>query len=112
MTIKFDETGVPIEANGKKLMKSYQNAYRKAMNTSYFKKFENGSGLMVRGNILTSLESSIYKWVMDWQLRYETAYNRGIFPIKKVTEAPIQTFDNMRYLFMAINPGLYMDILD
>jgi hypothetical protein len=110
--IKFDEDRVPVEVNGKKLMKSYQNAYRKASNTDYFTSFDNRDGLVIRGNLLTSFESSIYKWVMDWQIRYEYAINNGIFPITKITQAPIQTFDNMRYLFSAINQDLYMNILD
>lgn len=112
MNIKFDENNVPVEVNGKKVMKSYQNAYRKAMNTSYFTKFDNRSGIIVRGNILSPLESSIYKWVMEWQWKYELAINNNIFPINKITETPVTTFDCMRYLFRSINPGVYMDILD
>ncbi len=110
--IEYNEDGVPVKINGKAIMKSYQNAYRKASNTDYFTKFENRSGLVVRGNLLTPLESSIYKWVMDWQVRYEYAYNNKIFPITKATKAPVTTFDDMRYFFSSINPGLYMEILD
>jgi hypothetical protein len=112
MSVTLDENGVPVEANGKKIMKSQQNAFRKAMSTDYFKKFPVGTGLVVRGDTLTSLESTIYKWIMSWQIRYEQAINEGIFPITVVTQAPVTTFDCMRYLFRAINPSVYMDILD
>jgi hypothetical protein len=112
ITIEYNDDGIPVKVNGKPVMKSYQNAYRKASNTDYFTKFKNGEGLLVRGNLLTSLESSIYKWIMDWQVRYEYAINKGIFPITEVTKAPVQAFDGMRYLFSAINPEVYMEILD
>ena len=112
MSVTLDENGVPVEVNGKKIKKSYQNAFRKAMSTDYFKKFAVGTGLIVRGDTLTSLESTIYKWIIDWEIRYNQAINEGIFPITVVTKAPITTFDNMRYLFAAINPSVYMNILD
>lgn len=112
VTIEYDENKVPVKVNGKPVMKSYQNAYRKASNTDYFNEFKNGAGLIVRGNFLTSLESSIYKWIMDWQVHYEYAINNGIFPITRVTQAPVQAFDGMRYFFRVINPDVYMEILD
>jgi hypothetical protein len=112
ITIEYNEDRIPVKVNGKPVMKSYQNAYRKASNTDYFTKFENREGLIVRGNVLTSLESSIYKWIMDWQVRYEYAINYGIFPINKVTKAPVTAFDDMRYFFRVINPDVYMEILD
>lgn len=110
--IEFDKSGIPVKVNGKPVMKSYQNAYRKAMSTSYFTKFEGGRALLVRGNFLTPLESSIYKWIMDWQWKYEEAFNASIYPVSKVTETPVTTFDCMRYLFRVLNPGVYMEILD
>lgn len=110
--IDYNEDSVPVKINGKPVMKSYQNAYRKASNTDYFTKFENREGLIVRGNFLTPLESSIYKWIMDWQVRYEYALNNNIFPITEVTKAPVTAFDDMRYFFRLISPDVYMEILD
>jgi hypothetical protein len=111
-TIEYNDDKVPVKVNGKAIMKSYQNAYRKASNTDYFTNFDNRDGLVVRGNLLTSIESSIYKWIMDWQVRYEYAINNGLFPITRVTQAPVPTFDAMRYFFSSINPEVYMKILD
>lgn len=112
MDIKFDENNVPVEIDGKKVMKSYQNAYRKAMNTTYFVGYKSLNPVQIRGSLLNTFELSIYNWVMAWQQSYNYAINHGIFPITKLTQAPIQTFGNMRYFFSSINPGAYMDILD
>lgn len=107
MNIKFDENNVPVEVNGKKVMKSYQNAYRKASNTDYFTDWRHCNPSEPQGVILNTFEVSIYQWVKAWEVRYHYAINHGIFPITRVTKAPIQTFDNMRYFLSAINEEAY-----
>ncbi len=103
MTSKF----VPseIKVNGKPIKKSYQNALTKAQATIIWKDKDAGvrankfSGVVAQ---LTDLETSIFDWVMVWYALYE----RG----QMVT--PVTIFDNMRYLFLELNPDAYYDLLD
>jgi len=114
--IEYDSENVPVAVNGKPVAKSFQNAYREAMKTDYFKKY--GSDNIVYNSWsgapsqLTPLETTIYQWVKAWEQKYNHAVNRGIFPITKVTQAPVQAFDNMRYFFSSINQSAYMELLD
>jgi hypothetical protein len=107
MDVKFNEDNVPVEVNGKKVMKSYQNAYRKASNTDYFVSYRHLNPVEVRGIVLNTLEASIYKWTMDWYKRYSYAVDHAIFPITKVTKAPVTTYDDMRYFLNSINPNTW-----
>ena len=91
-----------------KIMKSYTNAFNKASKTSYFRTFEEGQ--YVAKNpfsgaefVLNALELSIYDFCIEWYKRYE----QGDY-----TEVPVQTYDNMRYYFMALKPAAYMALLD
>jgi hypothetical protein len=110
------ENGVPVKINGKNVQKSFQNAFKKAMGTSYFVRvstehtFYNpfGGG----GVTLSPLEGTIYNWVKAWEVRYNRAVDNGVFPVTKITEAPVTAFDNMRYFFSSINALAYMELLD
>ena len=92
--------------------KSYLNAFEKASTTSYFKDYtkSNPNGTFIRENRfggaickLNALEATIYDFCNAWYMRYERGMN---------TEAPVQTFDNMRYYFLSLNQRAYMDLLD
>lgn len=107
MNVKFDENNVPVEVNGKKVMKSYQNAYRKASNTDYFVDYRHCNIAEAQGVVLNPFEVSIYQWVLRWEMKYNYAINHGIFPITKITKAPVTTFDNMRYFLASLNEGNY-----
>jgi hypothetical protein len=96
-----------VTHNGKPVKKSYIRGLRKAQETSYWKRFttpEIGvnrfSGVEVN---LDDFEATVYNFCMQWCTRYE----QGINP-----EAPIQTFDDMKYLLLEINPNAYFDLLD
>jgi len=78
----------------------------KAQSAPYWKLFDtNGwasnpfSGAEIE---LDALELSIYNFCLSWYARYE----RGI------ADLPIQVYDSMKYLLLAINPRAYMDLLD
>lgn len=89
-----------------KLLKSYKNALRKAMETVIWTEYTTTltatnpySGVQVE---LNPVEASIYAWCMQWYRNYEHG--------DMLT--PIQTYDNMRYLFLHLNPNAYYDLLD
>jgi hypothetical protein len=96
-----------IMVENKPVQKSFLNALNKAKETTYWKYCEPFtaqnpfSGVEVE--LITDLEASIYTWTLKWYSRYEYQMD---------TEVPVSTYDNMRYLFMALNPSAYMDLLD
>lgn len=117
-TYTKDESGkiVSILVNGKPVKKSYLNAFKKAQMCSYWKPV-NFSSIAVNPFsdvkiALNPLETAVYNFVKTWERLYHRAVNSDTFPIEKVTETPVSTFDNMRYLFNVLNPGAYMDLLD
>jgi len=78
----------------------------KAMTASYWKLFSGAgvgrnpfSGVEVP---LNAFELSIYNFCLNWYARYE----RGDMSL------PIQVYDSMKYLLLAINSNAYMDLLD
>ena len=59
-----------ITVNGKKMKRSFCNAYQKAMETSYFMEYHEGGiahnpwgGMPVE---LTGFEMTVYMWVVRW----------------------------------------------
>jgi len=78
----------------------------KAQSAPYWELFQDSgigrnpfSGVEVE---LDPLELSIYNFCLNWYARYE----RGM------ADLPIQVYDSMKYLLLAINPNAYMDLLD
>lgn len=104
-----DGTLSTLKVNGKPVQKSFINAYNKAVTKSgIFKSFpvENTytasnpfSGAEVE---LNGFEFSIFCFCIAWYRRYE----RGVMVV------PVQAYDNMRYLFLALNAEAYYDLLD
>ena len=102
---------VDLVINGKPVKKSYANALAKAQETSFWKMpktEENQATNPFSGasENLSAIEKAVYDWTQAWYRRYEA----GAVPGKKIPA--IQTFDNMRYLFMALNQEAYMNLLD
>jgi len=103
-----DETGklIDILVRGKKVKAGFVRGWRKAEKASYFSLFNAPctfanpfSGIMVK---LNPLESTIFSFCLQWYKRYE----RGNADI------PIQTYDDMKYFLMDLNPDAYYDLLD
>jgi hypothetical protein len=98
-----------LKVNGKAVQKSFLNAYNKAVTKSgIFKSFpvENNysasnpfSGAEVE---LNGFEYSIFRFCINWY----AGYQRGNMAV------PVQTYDNMRYLFLSLNSSAYYDLLD
>lgn len=107
-----DENGkiIDILVNGKPVKRGSMRGFRKAQKCSYFKLVL--QPVDIGTDVLTGLEATVFNFVKNWERRYHQALNMGIFPITKKTESPVETFDDMRYFFREINPGLYMDLLD
>lgn len=103
-----DEKGnlTSILVDGKKVKAGFVRGWRKAEKASYFIVFPNDhfftnpfSEVRVR---LNPLESTIYNFCLQWYHQYE----RGDLSI------PIQTYDDMKYFLMDLNPDAYYDLLD
>lgn len=102
------EAGVPVSVNGKAVKPASKRGWKKAMQTSYFQLFsgeyyptENPySGVQV---VLNGLEATIYAWCTEWYRRYS---------FNLFTQAPVQTYDDMKYFLLEINPDAYMDLID
>jgi hypothetical protein len=106
--IKRGEDGkiVDVIVNGKPVKRGSMRGLRKAQETPLWKEYTENtiainpfSGVEVE---LNPLEHSIYAFCMRW---YQNYCNGRIF-------APIQTYDDMKYFFMNLNPGAYYDLLD
>lgn len=76
----------------------------KAQTVKYWRLFDEGG--IVRGVELDGFQMSILSFVKLWETRYQAEMGTTL------AGAPIQTFDDMRYLFMAIDSDAYMTILD
>lgn len=104
-----DGTLESLKVNGKPVQKSLLNAYNKAVTKSgIFKSFpvENkytASNPFSGQNVeLNGFEYSVFSFCIAWYRGYE----RGQLAV------PVQTYDNMRYLFLALNTQAYYDLLD
>jgi hypothetical protein len=102
-----NEKIVALTINGKSAKASYMRGLKKAQETNFWRLYTEKaiaqnpwSGVTVE---LNALEASIYFWCMGWYARYQ----RGAS-----TQCPIQTYDDMKYLFLALNSTAYMDLLD
>lgn len=103
MTSKFIASSITVK--GKPIKKSFQNALTKAQSTYLWSDKPAG----IRKNSFTGLEeqlneleASIYDWIMGWYRAYE--YGKLITPPK--------TYDDMRYLFLELNPTAYYNLID
>ena len=77
---------------------------KKAQETPYWRLFDVGGEF--RGVELDYFQMSILNFVKIWENRYNAGMGTSM------TGAPIQTFDDMRYLFLALDSDAYMQILD
>jgi hypothetical protein len=104
--VTVDNSVISVKINGKPIKKSYANALAKAQETEFWVFYNEGrivknpfSSDMVE---LTAFQTSLYKWLIRWYARYEHG----------VLATPISTYDNMKYLFLEIDPKAYMALLD
>lgn len=95
-----------IKIDGKKVKASFVRGWRKAEKTPYFILHDEPmtatnpfSGLRV---LLNPIEATIYYFCIQWYNRY--SYGQ--------TDVPIQTYDDMKYFLLEINPKAYFDLLD
>lgn len=104
-----DEFGkiTDIKVNGKPVKRGSMRGWRKAQETKYFKEIQSDhyftnpfSGVTV---LLNGLEATIYNWCMSWYNRAERGMETGV---------PVQTYDDMKYFLLEINPEAYMDLID
>lgn len=100
-------TGILID--GKPVKKSFLNAFLKAQETSYFtlskESYVIQNPFSRQTMQVNPLEHTIYTWCKKWERIYNV---QGV----KAAGASIQTFDNMRYFALELNPTLYSDFLD
>jgi hypothetical protein len=108
--VDMDGTVLDIAINGKPITRASMRGFRKAQKCSYFKRVK--EPVDIGTDVLTPLEATIFNFVKNWERRYHQALNQGVFPIQKITETPVETFDDMRGFFREINSGLYMELLD
>lgn len=106
--IREIDTGMLLEirVNGKKAKAGFVRGWRKAEKTGYFRLFKSPitaqnpfSGVEVQ---LTRIEATIYQFCLEWYARY--SYGR--------MDVPIQTYDDMKYFLLDLNPSAYYDLLD
>jgi hypothetical protein len=97
-------TGMTIE--GKPAKPMYMRGIKKAQETPYWTLLDHDvvatnqfSGVT---RALNGLEGSVYLFCMNWYARFE----------KGVMDVPVQTFDDMKYLLLEINPDAYYELLD
>jgi hypothetical protein len=105
-----DESGkiIDILVNGKPVKRGSMRGFRKAQKCSYFKLIEESQVLLSDGTQMTGLEATIYLFTRNWEKRYSKFLVAGNFDdLKKFTEAPIETFDDMRYFMNEINYSLF-----
>jgi hypothetical protein len=107
--IKENGKIVDVKVDGKPVKRGFIRGLKKAQNTSYWRVFSDGgfaqnpfSGETVE---LNALEKMIYNWCANW---YHNDYSRN--PLK--TQAPIQTYDDMKYFLLFLNSDAYMKLLD
>lgn len=100
-----------LKVAGKPVKASFLNALKKAQGTRFWRLVEPVSGYTYTGQNpfsgveveLSPFEYSVYSFCLRWYSKYE---QNGTPP------TPISVYDNMRYLFLEINPDAYMDLLD
>ena len=100
----LDENGkiVTLTVNGKPVKAGFMRGLRKAQETPYWKLFteprdaQNPFTGVTRE--LSGLQASIYTWILLQNARYDSV--------------PVQTFDDMRYLFLELEPDAYYDLVD
>jgi hypothetical protein len=112
-----DEAGkiTDIKVNGKPVKRGSMRGFRKAQETKYFVEIKNDhaftnpfSGVTV---MLNGLEATIYNWCMSWYSRYEYDSRKEKSDLSRA-EAPVQTYDDMKYFLLEINAEAYMDLID
>jgi len=105
--------GVSITKNKKRFStgKSFLSALKKAQTTSYWKeRIESGwySNPFTGSSVeLTAFESSLYEWTVLWYARY-----RGNLMNPKAWEAPVLTYDNMKYFLSALSEEAHDTLID
>lgn len=105
-----DENGLitNVFVNGKPVKKGYMRGLTKAQKTSYWHEYtEPSNGTNVWSHVaipLNALEYTIFRFCVEWYARYEDP--------DLDQEAPIQTYDDMKYFFMFLNTPAYMALLD
>jgi hypothetical protein len=104
----LDETGkiATLTIDGKPAKAGFMRGLRKAQATDYWRFYQDPetvqnpfSGVEVG---LTPFQTTIYKWLLKWYARYE----QGIMT------PPIQTYDDVKYLFLDIDADAYFDLID
>jgi hypothetical protein len=98
-----------LHANGKPVEKSYMRGLDKAQATRYWKLFKysgTATNPYTRVEVeLNPLEFSLYTWLMNWYTRYERG---GV----ELAGAPIQAYDDVKYLLLKLNTQAYYDLID
>lgn len=101
------DTIIDIKVNGKSVKKSSMRGFKKAQKVSFFNLNTQPvvaqnpySGVTVN---LNPLEATIYEFCQRWYRRYSSGM---------VTHVPVQTYDDMKYFLLELNPQAYMSLLD
>ena len=98
---------VSIEKDdGKPVKAGFMRGLRNAQKTSYWFLLNAGTGMNWCSGVeveLNDIERSVFNWCYNWYARYESGRN---------PETPIQTFDDMKYGLLELNPDAYMKLLD
>lgn len=107
MDITF-EAGIPVMVNGKKVRGSSKRGWKKAMQTSYFCIFQGEyypteNPITGVQTVLNGMEATIYAWCTEWYRRYS---------FNLFTQAPVQTYDDMKDFLREINQEAYYDLID
>lgn len=112
-----NETGkvTDILVNGKPVKRASMRGFRKAQETTYFRLHDADclatnpfSGVTV---CLNGLEATIYAFCMKWYQRYEFDMITDKSNMKKC-ETSVQTYDDMKYFLLEVNPNAYYDLID
>ena len=98
---------VSVTIDGKPVKAGFMRGLRKAQETPYWERIDTPviatnpfSGVRVE---LNDFEATIYNFCIRWSRR---AYN-GL-----ETNAPLQTFDDMKYFLLELNSNAYYSLLD
>jgi hypothetical protein len=112
-TYELDTNGkiVSLTHNGKPVKAGYMRGLRKAQETDYWNLIRGDSKWMAQNPFsgvrmeLDPLEATIYQWLRRWYARYEKG---GAV----MAGAPIQTYDDVKYLLLEINNEAYYNLID